>query len=303
MDDQARRAALPSLCAWAWRAVVEPLLREIGRHQPWIVLVPTGVLGVVPWHAAAGSGRTAVREAGFTYATSARQLCDLAARRRLPFDADPVVVSNPDGTLVAGQYEAQFLHRLHPGGRFYGQPGPGVPVSGPGTPDEVLAAWDGGVSLLHLGCHARAGTTPARSALVLARAELSVERVLRHAAGRDDDRAGGLVVLAACESDLTAGLHDEALTLAAAYVAIGAAGVVGTRWKVDDIESALLMCVFYDFLRSGARPRDALRSAQLWALDEDREAPEGVDTLLRGRARDRALADPVKWAAFAHHGW
>ncbi|KOV86720.1 CHAT domain-containing protein [Nocardia sp. NRRL S-836] len=304
MDDQERRRALPSLCAWAWRAVVEPLLRAIGRAQPWLVLVPTGVLGVVPWHAAAGTDRVAIQEAGFTYATSAKQLCDLAQRRHLPVDSAPVVVSNPDGTLVAGQYEAQFLHRLHPAGRYYGQPGPGVPVSGTGTPDEVLAAWDSGVSLLHLGCHARAGATPAQSALVLARAELSVDRMLRHAAGRAADTAGGLVVLAACESDLTAGLHDEALTLAAAYVAIGAAGVVGTKWRVDDIESALLMCVFYDFLhRRGMRPRDALRAAQLWALDHDRKAPEGVDTLLRGRAGDRSLTDPVKWAAFAHHGW
>ncbi|GLY47440.1 CHAT domain-containing protein [Lentzea sp. NBRC 102530] len=299
LDDRRRREALPSLCAWAWRVAVEPLLH---RTSGWLVLVPTGALGVVPWHAASGGGRTAVHEAGFTYAASARQLCELAHRERQPVGASPVVVSNPAGTLAATQYEAEFLHGLYPHGHFYGQAGPGVPVHGVGTPDEVLE--EIGASLLHLGCHARAGATPAQSALELARADLSVERMLRHAAVRRHGVPGGLVVLAACESDLTAGLHDEGLTLAAAYGAAGATGVVGTKWKVDDVESALLMCVFYDFLARGdMRPRDALRAVQLWALDPDRVVPVGVARHLAERGRAASLADPVYWAAFAHHGW
>lgn len=302
MDDQQRRAALPALCAWAWRAAVEPLLHRFSDGLPWLVLVPTGELGVVPWHAAAGGGRTALQEAGFTYASSARQLCELAQRDRRPVGASPVVVSNPAGTLAAAQYEAEFLHGLYPHGHFYGQAGPGVPVRGAGTPDEVLE--ESGASLQHLGCHARAGTSPARSALELARADLSVERMLRHAAVRRGGEPGGLVVLAACESDLTASLHDEALTLAAAYVAAGATGVIGTKWKVDDVESALLMCVFYDFLVHGdMRPRDALRATQLWALDLDRVVPAGIARHLAERGRAASLADSVYWAAFAHHGW
>jgi CHAT domain-containing protein len=94
------------------------------------------------------------------------------------------------------------------------------------------------------------------------------------------------------------------LTLAAAYVAAGATGVVGTKWKVDDVESALLMCVFYDFLaHQGMRPRDALRAVQLWALDPDRVVPSGMARHLAERGRSAALAKPVYWAAFAHHGW
>ncbi|MFD4669281.1 CHAT domain-containing protein [Lentzea sp. NPDC058450] len=300
LDDRQRRKALPSLCAWAWRAAVEPLLHRFSGDVPWLVLAPAGALGVVPWHAAAAAERIAVREAGFTYAASARQLCELAQRERQPVGASPVVVSNPAGTLAATQYEAEFLHGLFPDAHFYGQVGSGVPVRGPGTPDQVLE--ESGASLLHLGCHARAEATPAQSALELARADLSVDRMLRHAAVR---RNGGLVVLAACESDLTASLHDEGLTLAAAYVAAGATGVVGTKWKVDDVESALLMCVFYDFLvRQDMRPRDALRAVQLWALDPGRAVPgDNVARLLAERGRAAALADPVYWAAFAHHGW
>lgn len=300
MADQARRKALPALCRWAWDAM-KPLLSGVSRGTTWFVLVPTGALGVVPWHAAAGDGRAAVREAGFTYAASARQLCELARRERRPVGESPVVVSDPAGTLVAVQYEAEFLHGLFPHALFYGQTGPGVPVHGAGTPDEVLAG--SGASLQHLGCHARAGTTLATSALQLAGADLSVERMLRHAARRDG-AAGGLVVLAACESDLTTGLHDEVLTLAAAYVAAGATGVVGTKWEVGDVESAVLMCAFYDFVaRQDMRPRDALRAVQLWALDPGRAVPAGVARHLAELGRSAVLADPVHWAAFAHHGW
>jgi hypothetical protein len=301
MDDRQRREALSSLCAWAWRAAVEPLLRGVSGGLHWLVLVPTGALGVVPWHAAVGEGRTALREAGFTYAASARQLCELARRSPRPVGATPAVVSDPTGTLVGAQYEAEFLHGLFAHAHFYGQVGPDVPVRGPGTPDEVLA--ESGASLQHLGCHARAGATAAQSALELASADLSVERMLRHVESRSGAQSG-LVVLAACESDLTAELHDEALTLAAAYVAAGATGVVGTKWKVDDIESALLMCVFYDFLvRAEMRPRDALRAMQLWALDPGRVVPAGMARHLAERGRSASLADPVYWAAFAHYGW
>ncbi|MGI5498729.1 CHAT domain-containing protein [Lentzea sp. CA-135723] len=301
-DDEQRREQLPALCEWAWQVAVEPLLGHVPGDMPWFVLVPTGALGVVPWHAAGGDGRMALREAGFTYAVSARQLCDLARRPRQPVGASPVVVSDPVGTLVGVSYEAEFLHGLCPHGHFYGQAGPAVPVRGAGTPAEVLA--ESGASLLHLGCHARTGATPAQSVLELARAELSVGQMLRHAGGRPGGATGGLVVLAACESDLTASLHDEALTLAAAYVVAGASGVVGTKWKVDDIESALLMCVFYDFvLRKGMRPRDALRAVQLWALDADRAVPAGVARHLAERGRTAVLAEPRYWAAFAHQGW
>jgi CHAT domain-containing protein len=108
-----------------------------------------------------------------------------------------------------------------------------------------------GASLLHVSCHGRAAGVPLDSALLLsAGRELTAGRILRQARTRAPDAPAGLVVLAACLSDLTDGDHDEALTLAA-----------GT-----------------------GRPADALRAAQLWMLDPARSAPPGMPAELAAEA-------------------
>ncbi|MFD9733406.1 CHAT domain-containing protein [Umezawaea sp. NPDC059074] len=295
------------LCEWAWRVVMGPLLTRllelgVSAGLPRLVLVPSGKLGVVPWHAARGGDRVAVREAVFSYAASGRQFCDLAARAHLPLGLSPVVVNDPTGDLPAAMLDAEFLHSRLPDGRFYGVEMDGVPHSGDGTSDDVLKAF-ADASLLHLGCHAQSGVTLARSFLQLT-STLSIDRVLVQARGRPVDAPGGLVVLAACQSDLSGADHDEALTLASAFVAAGASGVVGTKWEVHDIGASILICVFYtELLGSNPRPRDALRAAQLWALDPDRAVPEGMSPYLARQAKRLDLAHPSFWAAFTHQGW
>jgi CHAT domain-containing protein len=112
-----------------------------------------------------------------------------------------------------------------------------------------------------------------------------------------------LVVLSACQTDLSTRDHDEALTLTTAFVAGGARDVVGSRWTTQDSASALLMAVFHHRLAvDGLSPVDALRAAQLWMLDPRRENPGS----LRGellRQLDRPDLDRIAlWAAFIHQG-
>ncbi|MBB5959575.1 hypothetical protein FHS29_006196 [Saccharothrix tamanrassetensis] len=302
--ESARPAAdLEPLCEWAWDAAIGPLLHHLGpAARP--VLVPIGMLGDVPWHAAREGQRLAVREAVFSYAASARQFCDLAGRRRRPLGEAPVVLlADPDVDLRSAVFEAEFLHRCYPDGRFYGTEVDGVPFTGVGTSEEVLNAIPT-ASVAHVGCHARSGATPEQSFLRLADGEaLSVDRVLRRARARPSAALGGLVVLAACRSDVTEVVHDEALTLANAFVEAGATGVVGTRWEVDDLATSLITCVLHAELRRGTRPRDALRAAQLWALDPWRSPIEGMPPYQAGRVRAVDLTRPEYWAAFTHHGW
>ncbi|WP_262412312.1 CHAT domain-containing protein, partial [Streptomyces fungicidicus] len=73
--------------------------------------------------------------------------------------------------------------------------------------------------------------------LLLTPGSHQLERYLA-APGRAPGTAGPLVVLSACETDLSTGDHDEALTLSTALVARGAADVVGSRWAVDDCATA-----------------------------------------------------------------
>jgi tetratricopeptide (TPR) repeat protein len=322
--DRTRQRKLVELCRWAQRVAIGPALphlrRAAGDRLPRLAVVPTGALNVVPWHAARADSpagpRYAIEDAVFSYVSSARQLCALAVRpRRFPGES-PVIVADPTGTLLCGPADAHYLHRFYPHARFYGN-SLGVPSDGAGTPEQVLRALptstDEGTSLLHLGCHAISGATPSTSLLKLARDNetgdetLTMERILRwaqRAAAGGHRRDGGLVVLAACQSNLTQAAHDEGLTLCSAFIAAGATGVTATLWAVGDQFASVLLCRYHEAIAvGGARPMDALREAQLWALTKDRDQPAALGAELAPYAASPELCDEVAWAAYSHCGW
>lgn len=302
--------ALDLLCDWAGR-VIDPLLAGLARFDfgraPRIVLVSSGVLGVVPWHAARiGDGRRAVSELVFSYASSARQLCALAGRRRRPPNLSPVVVADPTGTLRAAPIEAAYVRTRYRRCAYLGVRPDGGPTDGRGDPDEVLDALLGygvdSATMVHFACHAVSGPTPSTSYLKLADgAWLTVARIMALSAERP---AGGLVVLAACQTSLTQAAHDEGLTLANAFIAAGATGVTGALWAIPDLASSVLMCRYHHELsQPGARPVDALRATQLWALDDERTVPADFPAALRPCLHRMDFRRPAIWAAFTHHGW
>jgi hypothetical protein len=319
-DPDGRRwlSTLDELCEWAWDAGIGPLLEHVqrwGLHRaPRLVLVPTGALGAVPWHAArrespAGDRdgwRYACEDAVLSYAASGRLLGDAVRRTARPRAVEPAFVANPTGTQVWASFGAEAIRRaFYPGAAFLGHPR----GDAPGTRDEVLglmpAADRPGASLLQLSTHARAAEPPTRSRLYLAGGQdLTVEEILAQTSGRPQDPPGGLVICDACTTDLTEQDHDEALTLGTAFLAAGYASAIGTRWPVADWTTAILMFVFHHYLRDGedTGPGEALRRTQLWALDRDRRAPAGMPQALTRYASDEKLADVYAWAAFAHHG-
>lgn len=317
-------AALRELCDWAWPAAMGPVLAAVGPlHQPpRIVLVPCGPLGAVAWHAArtryginGREYRYAFEEAVLSYAPSGAEFLRAAPRDRLPVTAGQVLVADPELSLVWAEIEAEALHTAcYPDGLRYGE-FPTADVSdAPGTPEDILAALPGGgspVAVLHICCHALAGPDPTRSALWLAApptgpedaGRLTVARILDGAATEQPGGAGPLVVLSACETDLSTRDHDEALTLSTALVARGAADVIGSRWAVNDAPTALMMAVFHDFVTThGLAPVDALRAAQLWMLDPRREPPPTLRGELRAEATRTDLDHIHFWAAFTHQG-
>jgi tetratricopeptide (TPR) repeat protein len=298
---------LDRLCDWAGQVVLGPLRSHLlslgGGRTPHVVLVPSGLLSVVPWHAARMGTRRAVSDFVFSYASSARQLCALAARQHRPLAGSPVVVADPTGTLRWATVEAGYVQRCHPDSRYLGVRHDGGPADGAGTPDDVLAALlTDGASMVHFGCHAVSGATPSTSYLLLAGdTRLTVATIMAH---RSADTTGGLVVLAACQSSLTQTAHDEGLTLANAFVAAGATGVTGALWAIPDRASSVLMCLYHHELsRSGTRPVDALRTVQLWALGDDRTVPDDFPAELLPYLADVDFRQPALWAAFTHRGW
>jgi tetratricopeptide (TPR) repeat protein len=300
---------LDSVGTWAWRQAIGPLrdrLRGTGR-TPRVVLVPCGALGVVPWHAARenllSGHRYALEDLVLSYAGSARQLVELAGRPRRALDERPVVVADPTGELISARPETRFLSGLYPSARLFGLLDADLPVTGTGTRAEVLDEL-AEASMMHFGCHAEGRATPATSLLRLAGGQtLTVDRLLRRA-HRGGGARGATVVLAACQTDLTEDIHDEALTLSNAFVAVGATSVIGTRWAVHDLASSALMCQFHLVLReTGGRPLDALRAAQLWALDGERALPAGLPEEVVAHLEGVDLSAPALWAGFVHCGW
>lgn len=304
-----------------------------------LVLVPCGNLGAVPWHAArvpgprAGARRPytyACEDAVVSYAASGGEFLRAARRGRVPASERAVLVADPSGDLTWAQDEVSALRTAYyTTALLYGWH-EDAPENALGTPEDVLSHLPGGpaapaASLLHLVVHGLAGLRPTDSALHLAGPEpedapdpegapdpadtpdlgrLTVTRILDMPAG-ERAATGPLIVLSACETDLSSRDHDEALTPTTALLARGATDVVGSRWKVSDSASAALMVVFHHHLTvAGLAPPDALRAAQLWMLDHDRHPVPGLTGLLLAETQSDTggLARIVSWAGFIHQG-
>ncbi|GGY86691.1 hypothetical protein GCM10010300_33730 [Streptomyces olivaceoviridis] len=286
-----------------------------------LVIVPCGELGVVPWQAGVlevpGVARgVRVCEVGvLTYAASGREFLRAAARRRMALGERPALVFHAVDDLEWAEEEIETLAGVHyPGALVH------HPDGNPATPETVLALLGGRAtapaSLVHLACHGLAGPDPTRSALHLAASseagessgggELTLSTLLETPAEGDAFRAAGpLVVCGGCETDLTTRDHDEALTVTSVLVHRLAADAIGSRWKVDDMRSELLMLVLHDALARGLAPPDALRAAQRWMLTPPGERPPVP--ALHGLSASWRLAEdfrdrPDTWAAFVHHG-
>ncbi|MGE7390726.1 CHAT domain-containing protein [Streptomyces sp. NPDC004126] len=300
------RERLDRLCSWAWRAALRPLLGTFhvpdrpGR-VPRLVLVPMGALGLVPWHAAFADGSTgrryALQDAEISYAASARLLCEVAARPALPHTGTALVVGDPTGDLpYAGEEADAVLRAFYPGGDRLGL------RSGDGTPEEV-ARWlreraDGG-AVLHLACHGTVEENGPRSSyLALKGGVLTAEELAGAAHG-----PLGLVVLAACRSQVSGRGLNEAYSLSSAFLVAGSRSVIGSLWPVPDDATSVLMFLTHHYLRREQEPpARALRRAQLWMLDPDRAVPDGLPPALAARLRHLDPDDLSSWAGFTHLG-
>lgn len=297
--------ALDSICAWAWTACVGRLVERTQprrRDRPArVVLVPMGALGLVPWHAAFTTGadghrRYAVEDIAFSYTISARVLCT-SARHPLRSVESALVIGNPGGDLPFAGVEAAAVHRtFYPDGTY---------LERSATPTRVREWLTNatGPALLHLACHATTDPrSPADAHLVLAgRATLSARDLIE--ACRDAALPIDRVFLAACATNVTGIHHDEAFSLATAFLAAGAHTVFGTLWPVRDEETSLFMYLVHHHLNvDGLAPSDALHRAQRWMLDPQRQPPPGMPIELATRCRNDALALPIAWAGFTHLG-
>jgi CHAT domain-containing protein len=312
-------AALDATTAWLWEAVMAPVvehLTQIGVSRA--VLIPSGLLGLLPLHAAGGEGRGemvrryALDSVAFSYAPSSLALAASQQQAQaIPADA-LLAVDNPDSSLLfSGQEVDAALSHFDPGRRLR--------LAGPIALLEVVKLALPGRSVLHFSTHGWAGWgNPLQGGLLLAGdAHLTLEEILelRLPAAR-------LAVLSACETGVPGTrLPDEVVGLPAGLLQAGVAGVVASLWAVNDLSTARLMERFYEHWRGeGLAPADALCQAQRWLRDVTRrelgayyasfirrlppqEAQAArAELSIGGDPDDRPYSHPFHWAAFTFSG-
>jgi len=142
----------------------------------------------------------------------------------------------------------------------------------------------GRYAVLHLAAHARADEAfPDRSAVFLAPGSAAEDGWLQPSEIAALDFGGRLVVLSACDSASGFLLSGEGpLSLARAFFAGGAGGVVATRWPLRDDDAAFVMERFYRALATGVGAATALRRARQDAIDADRPAAVWAGLVLVG---------------------
>ena len=268
-DEQLRRwpewlAAIDGLGPELWQLFggrLDAALKGLGvKRGSRLIWLPSGWLGVLPLGMAQDpvSKRRLADDYEITYAPSFEALA--AARRDVakPRPATLAAIINPTGDLPGTEAEGALVASHFAGNART------LLERGAATPDAVLAALKGRTHW-HFASHGTFSWADARQSALLmnGQAPLSVGR-LQDADGLGRPR---LVVLSACETgliDITRN-PDEFIGLPGAFMAIGAAGVIGTLWPVSDEATALLMAKLYDLhMTARLSPPTALYRAQAW---------------------------------------
>jgi len=323
-------AALDDVTGWLWTAAMGEVIADLertapadGDGPPRAVLIPGGLLGLLPLHAAARpdpdrpTGREYVLDrVQVAYAPNARSLtaardvaCQVRGRRVFAVAAPPRASALPMAVT-----EARAAARAFPDGHD------------DRNPDAVTFLWMAAeADIVHVVCHGVADLAePLNSRLELAPGEEVTLATLMA-----QELRVRLAVLSACETLLPGTeLPDEVISLPTGLIQAGAAGVIASMWAVPDLPSAVLMIEMYRHLRElPDDPGAALRTAQIWVRDtpvrEQLERYRAAATT-RGAWPPPAIAKAVKsaltaaalaagtnerprdgmssWAAFAHIG-
>jgi CHAT domain-containing protein/tetratricopeptide (TPR) repeat protein len=279
-------AAIDDLGPELWRlfgARLDASLKQRGvKPGTRLVWLPSGWLGVLPLGLAQdpSSGRRLADAYEIVYAPNLEALAaahDAVARDTAA--SSLAVVINPTGDLPGTEKEGSLV------ASHFASAARTVLKRDAATPDAVLAALKGRTHW-HFASHGTfSWSDPRRSALVMAgMARLSVDRLL----GADGLGHPRLVVLSACETGLTeiTANPDEFIGLPGTFLALGAAGVIGTLWPVNDAATALLIAKFYDLHKgAGLAPPAALSKAQAWLRQSTRDELDAYAQAAAGQGR------------------
>ena len=317
---------LDAVSTWCWDVILGPVLRATQAQR--LVLVPSGLLALLPLHAAWTIAQPDSRPNAARTGPRRRYLADgrtvsyvpgarAAAPARIPPENSStalLVVTDPRPTPLSPlQHVAAEVAASAP---FFPS---AIRIDGFDVVPAAVTAALPRAQVAHFICHGASNPEhPMESGLFLAAGERLVLRDILDLRLWDPAGWPRLCVLSACQTDQPGTqLPDEVVSLPTGLLQAGYAGVLATQWPVHGEVAALMVGRFYRAWRKeGREPAEALAQAQRWLRDttnaqklEDLLAWWGdrafgsVWRSLRLRPPDeRSFAHPMYWATFTYHG-
>ena len=295
------QAVLEHACIVLGEAFWRPILPHLSDGVSKIIIVPDGLLSMLPLSAAfvgevnARRPLLADRAVSYIPTVSCLALATSLATHREERSLCCVVNPEEDSALDGTQFEAEAIQRL-----FSAK----IVLEGRSATRTAVLNATGQFSHIHIASHgfydwARVG----RSGIGMSDAPITVEDIW---SGLWDLRHARLVVLSACETGIVDAYSDassEMPGLPGALMLAGVPAVVGTLWPVDDLATALVMSRFYEHhIEEGRDIPDALRRSQAWLREvtlpevEATAATIGPKVANRSKQLRRDLSDEKRAA-------
>lgn len=295
--------------------LINPVAQLVARHPSRAsVIVPTGLLGLVPLHAVPlDQAETVLDNLGDTYITpSATLFAASRSRAQNAHDIHLVAIADPDGSLPGSRAEVAAIRT------YFAPDGESIVEQGANATYTWLMSQLPMASHLHLSCHGNSDFAGPGGTLQLGSgSNLTVDAMLNGALPMCR-----LAVASACQSGhySLSSIPSEFTGLPAAFLQAGAACAIVSLWQVDDWATALLMTRFYELLaptrpEQGMHPAPALRQARQWLrLLTNRQVADYIDahphlagiqlaTSSPTGAGDTPYASSRHWSAFMSWGY
>lgn len=314
-----QRDVVHGLLRWLWENGIAELAARLPADA-MVTLVPVGLFGLLPVHAAGGPAAPGAAPADWTflldrvkvrYAPNARILSE-ARRRAADCERAPLTLLAMDAPTGSPAEDLRYTrHELEFITTCWRDTGGAGALLHDATGSAVLRALPD-YSVWHWACHAEARPDDIMlSALHLVGGPLYLSDLLRV-----PPSPRRLAVLSACDSHRTGRLlPDEAVSLPTALMQAGVAGVVAAQWPANDQGTAFFVAKFYElWRRQQLPPADALCAAQRWLRRATRgelnELLPGVLALPADRSpqmmalweSERLFDYPFRWALYAFTG-
>lgn len=309
----------PSLWSMVGRTTVEALESAGVARDAKVIWLPNGALGLLPVGLASANGPASSLLDRYAIVISPSLAVLETSRRRLQSSPTPTSLMgaiNPTGDLAFTELEGAVV------ASYFGRQAR-IFHAGGARREAILPTLEA-ADYWHFATHGTfSWNTPRASALLLANHNRLTVGELMDQGGLGHPR---LVLLSACETGLYdfQRAPDEFIGLPSAFLQVGAIGVIGTLWPVNDISTSLVMMKFYDLHRAhNLEPAVALRQAQLWLRDSASDEIRRFTTQMRSNGRltetqeasmhrainaaartsgDRPFSHPYHWAPFQYFG-